>query len=78
MLRMNPQEIQELHNFTGQMAVITGGSGVLGSEMVAAFAGLGANVAVLSRSGDLPPEIAERLKNALARCSPSWRSRGVC
>lgn len=61
---MNPQAIQALYDFTGQAAVITGGSGVLGSEMVAGLAGLGANVAVLSRSGTLTPDLTERVKGA--------------
>jgi NAD(P)-dependent dehydrogenase (short-subunit alcohol dehydrogenase family) len=61
---MNPQAIQELYNFTGKTAVITGGSGVLGSAMVTALAGLGANVAVLTRSPDLPERLTQRVKAA--------------
>jgi NAD(P)-dependent dehydrogenase (short-subunit alcohol dehydrogenase family) len=51
---MDLQTIQHLYNFTGKVVVVTGGSGVLGGAMVNAFAGLGANVASLSRSGGLP------------------------
>ena len=61
---MNLKDIQALYDFTGKTVVITGGSSVLGSAMVAGFAGLGANVAVLSRSGTLPPETSDPLKNA--------------
>ena len=47
-------DLKEAYDFTGQTAVITGGAGVLCSEMVSALAAHGANVAVL----DLKPEQA--------------------
>lgn len=61
---MTPHDLQQFYNFTGKTLVITGGSGVLGSEMVVAFAGLGANIAVLSRSGSLSAETADQVKDA--------------
>ncbi|MCA9971380.1 MAG: SDR family oxidoreductase [Anaerolineales bacterium] len=51
---MNPQRLMQWYDFEGKTAVITGGSGVLGGEMACALVGLGANVAVLDRSPDIP------------------------
>ena len=53
---MNNQEIAELYDFKNKTVVITGGTGVLGGEMACALVGLGANVAVLDRRTDIPPE----------------------
>jgi NAD(P)-dependent dehydrogenase (short-subunit alcohol dehydrogenase family) len=47
---MDLQELTKLYDFTGRTAVVTGGTGVLGSRMVQALAGCGARVAVLARS----------------------------
>lgn len=47
---MNPNELTKLHDLSGRCAVVTGGTGVLGQEMVKALAGCGANVVVLARS----------------------------
>jgi NAD(P)-dependent dehydrogenase (short-subunit alcohol dehydrogenase family) len=47
---MNLQELTKLYNFTGRTALVTGGTGVLGSKMVQALAGCGAQVAALARS----------------------------
>jgi NAD(P)-dependent dehydrogenase (short-subunit alcohol dehydrogenase family) len=47
---MNLDELTKLYDFTGRCAVVTGGTGVLGSKMVQALAGCGAQVAVLARS----------------------------
>ena len=54
---MNLQEIAQWYDFTGKTAVITGGTGVLGSEMACALVGCGANVAVLDRNPNLPDEL---------------------
>ncbi|MEP7358368.1 MAG: SDR family oxidoreductase [Anaerolineales bacterium] len=53
---MNLDELTKLYDFTGRTIVVTGGTGVLGSEMVRALAGCGANVAVLSRK----PEVKQQ------------------
>ena len=58
---MNLQELTQLYNFTGKTAVITGGTGVLGSEMACALVGCGANVAVLDRNPDLPEALKQPL-----------------
>jgi NAD(P)-dependent dehydrogenase (short-subunit alcohol dehydrogenase family) len=51
---MNIQELTELYNFKDRTIAITGGAGVLGSEMVLALAGCNANVVILDKTA--PPE----------------------
>ena len=60
---MNIQQVMEWYDFTGKTAVITGGTGALGSEMASALVGCGANVALLVRDTNL----SEELKVALDR-----------
>jgi NAD(P)-dependent dehydrogenase (short-subunit alcohol dehydrogenase family) len=43
-------EIRALYDFTGRTAVVTGGTGVLGSEMARALAGCHASVVLLGRN----------------------------
>lgn len=52
---MNIQELTELYNFKGRTIAITGGAGVLGSEMALALAGCAANVVILAHK-TAPPE----------------------
>jgi len=40
-------ELTKLYDFNGKTVAITGGAGVLGSEIVSAVAGCGAKVALL-------------------------------
>lgn len=47
---MDLKELTKMYDFTGRAVVVTGGTGVLGSRMVQALAGCGANVAVIARS----------------------------
>lgn len=47
---MNLTELTRMYDFTGRSVVVTGGTGVLGSEMVRALVGCGAQVAVLARN----------------------------
>ena len=49
---MYRDELYRQYDFSGRTIAITGGAGALGSEMACALAGLGANVAVLDRSGE--------------------------
>ncbi len=58
---MDLETIKRLYDFTGQTVVLTGGTGVLGGEILCALAGLGANVAALSRKPDLPERITQQL-----------------
>jgi NAD(P)-dependent dehydrogenase (short-subunit alcohol dehydrogenase family) len=50
---MNLNDLTKLYDFTGRTILVTGGTGVLGSEMVRALAGCNANVAVLSRKPEV-------------------------
>ena len=47
---MNLTELTRMYDFTGRSVVVTGGTGVLGSAMVRALVGCGANVALLARN----------------------------
>lgn len=47
---MTLPELTKLYDFTGRAVVITGGTGILGREMVQALIGCGANVALLARN----------------------------
>jgi NAD(P)-dependent dehydrogenase (short-subunit alcohol dehydrogenase family) len=49
---MNLEQLKTSYDFTGRTIVITGGTGVLGVEMVSSLVGCGANVALLCR--DMP------------------------
>jgi NAD(P)-dependent dehydrogenase (short-subunit alcohol dehydrogenase family) len=46
---MDSAELNRLYDFNGKTVVITGGTGVLGSEIARALVGCGANVAILAR-----------------------------
>ncbi|MFC1620308.1 SDR family oxidoreductase [Candidatus Neomarinimicrobiota bacterium] len=58
---MNLEQLTKQYNFAGRTAAITGGSGVLGSEIAITLAEIGANVAILDRVTELPPGVQERL-----------------
>jgi len=47
---MTLTDITKIYDFTGRTVVVTGGTGVLGSEMVRALVGCGAKVAILARN----------------------------
>ena len=49
---MDSSELARLYDFSGQTVVITGGTGILGSEIACALVGCGANVAILDRNLD--------------------------
>jgi NAD(P)-dependent dehydrogenase (short-subunit alcohol dehydrogenase family) len=58
---MNLEELKALYDFTGKTVVITGGAGVLGSEMACALAGCRANVVILDRDLALAERLALRI-----------------
>ncbi len=60
---MTLDAIRTMYDFTGRTVVLTGGTGVLGSEMAAALAGCNANVVLLARN--LPR--AEQLIGTLSK-----------
>jgi NAD(P)-dependent dehydrogenase (short-subunit alcohol dehydrogenase family) len=47
---MNSNDFRAMYDFSGQVIVVTGGTGVLGGAMVRALVGCGAAVGVLARS----------------------------
>jgi NAD(P)-dependent dehydrogenase (short-subunit alcohol dehydrogenase family) len=67
---MNLQELTTLYNFKDRTVAVTGGAGVLGSEMACALVGCGANVVILDRDMAL----AERL---IHRFEPTTRGRAI-
>ncbi len=54
-------ELTKMYDFSGKTVAITGGSGVLGSEIVCALVGCGANVASLDVNIDAGNALVERL-----------------
>lgn len=57
---MNLDELQSLYDFTGRTVLITGGAGVLGSEIACALVGCNANVVILDRDVELAEKVIER------------------
>lgn len=64
---MDSETLQNLYDLGGQTAVVTGGTGVLGGELAAALAGLGANVGVLARRPVPPERLLQQLEGAAGR-----------
>jgi NAD(P)-dependent dehydrogenase (short-subunit alcohol dehydrogenase family) len=60
---MNLEELKIMYDFSGRTFVITGGTGVLGSEMTRAVAGCHANVAIITRK----PEAAAPLLKSIEK-----------
>jgi NAD(P)-dependent dehydrogenase (short-subunit alcohol dehydrogenase family) len=56
-------EFTQAYDFSGQCVIITGGAGVLGSEMAGALLGVGANVAILDVNLESAQKVADRLNN---------------
>jgi NAD(P)-dependent dehydrogenase (short-subunit alcohol dehydrogenase family) len=57
----NLAELTKMYNFTGKTVAITGGAGVLGSEMASALAGCGAQVAILDMNEEAGKALIERM-----------------
>lgn len=57
---MNLEELQSLYDFTDCTALITGGAGVLGSEIACALVGCNANVVILDRDQELAQKVIEQ------------------
>ncbi len=56
---MDSAHLARLYDFSGKMIVVTGGTGILGREMVCALVGCGANVAILGRNMDTAKHILD-------------------
>jgi NAD(P)-dependent dehydrogenase (short-subunit alcohol dehydrogenase family) len=54
-------ELTKMYDFTGKTVAITGGAGVLGSEMASALAGCGASVAILDMNEEAGKALIERM-----------------
>jgi NAD(P)-dependent dehydrogenase (short-subunit alcohol dehydrogenase family) len=58
---MNLQELTKAYDFTGKTVAITGGGGVLCSEMARSLAGCNANVVILDRDMSLGEKVVQSL-----------------
>ncbi len=58
---MNLAEVTQMYDFSGKTVVITGGAGVLGSEMACALVGCNANVAIMDRDPALADQLMKRI-----------------
>jgi NAD(P)-dependent dehydrogenase (short-subunit alcohol dehydrogenase family) len=63
--KMNLEELITLYDFSDCTILITGGAGVLGSEIACALMGCNANVAILDRDQELAQQVIERFPKAL-------------
>jgi NAD(P)-dependent dehydrogenase (short-subunit alcohol dehydrogenase family) len=54
-------ELTKMYDFSGKTVAITGGAGVLGSEMAGALAGCGAKVAILDMNEEAGKALIERM-----------------
>jgi NAD(P)-dependent dehydrogenase (short-subunit alcohol dehydrogenase family) len=66
---MNLDELSSLYDFTGRTALVTGGAGVLGSEIACALVGLNANVVLLDRDQELAQKAIERFPKVVKGCA---------
>lgn len=57
---MNLEELNALYDFSERTILVTGGAGVLGSEIACALVGMNANVALLDRDQELAQKAIER------------------
>jgi NAD(P)-dependent dehydrogenase (short-subunit alcohol dehydrogenase family) len=57
---MNLDELRTMYDLTDCTAVVTGGAGVLGSEIACALVGCNANVVILDRDQELAQKVIER------------------
>ncbi len=57
---MNLEELTSLYDFSNRTVLVTGGAGLLGSEIACALVGLSANVVLLDRDQELAQKVIER------------------
>ena len=58
---MDLNELTRMYDLTGRTIVVTGGTGILGGEIVCGLAGCGANVAILDRNLEPAQALLERM-----------------
>jgi len=66
---MDIQTISKLYDFCDRTIVITGGAGVLGSEVACALVGCNANVVLLDRDMELAKKVIERIPSSIKGCA---------
>lgn len=64
---MNLDELIRLYDFSGRVAVVTGGAGVLGGEIACALLGCNANVVVIDRVPAAPERFVPHLRLSKGR-----------
>jgi len=64
---MHSDTLAKLYDFTGRTVVITGGTGVLGSEIACSLVECGANVAIISRTPSRADQFQDRLGHGPGR-----------
>ena len=78
---MTPDKIKQAYDFTGRTMVVTGGTGVLGSEIACALACCGAQLAILHLNAKRGSALLERLgshaKNAALFCTDVSKVEGL-
>ena len=62
---MNLEELTGLYDFTDCTVLVTGGAGVLGSEIACALMGCNATVVILDRDQELAERVIERFPNTV-------------
>ena len=58
---MDLEQLTQMYDLAGRTFVVTGGTGVLGGEVVCALAGVGANVVILDRNLEPAQGLLERM-----------------
>ena len=66
---MKREDLQSYYDFSGRTAVVTGGAGVLCSEMAVTLARFGANVVILDRVKELPEPVLAAVEGAPGKLS---------
>lgn len=64
---MTSETIREMYDFSGRTVVLTGGTGVLGSEMARSLAGTNANVVLLARNVARAEQLLQSLSGTKGR-----------
>jgi NAD(P)-dependent dehydrogenase (short-subunit alcohol dehydrogenase family) len=66
---MNLEELHSLYDFSDCTVAVTGGAGILGSEIACALVGCHANVVILDRDQELARKVIERFPKMVKGCA---------